>query len=378
MSNNKKVRSRVGDMSKDLDDNDLVVHTSGSLQERRRVLKCLENFDNACITAPRWRATDFHFASSLANLNAIDFNYQSFLSSLKAEQMGRIVLSRKSTDSTQSAMMDFLSSGGDLPLGSCYISEFQTSGRGRGRNNWNSPPGCLSFSLYWRIPRNCGSKLIFVQYLAALSVIEGIKKSKNCGAVRHDVRIKWPNDIYLGTQTQKGNEENVSEYVHKYLDKYFLKIGGVLCNVISGDDPHYFNAVIGFGLNVKNETPTTCLQSKISNLTKEYICREDIFANILNSFEPMLAEFCHSRDAELARLMDEYLSCWMHQDAEVEAHIFGSEPEESVCPLKTKVVIKGISKAGFLLAQNSVGEFYELHPDRNSFDMMRGLISKKV
>jgi biotin---protein ligase len=69
-------------------------------------------------------------------------------------------------------------------------------GRGRGSNIWLSPAGCLQFSLLLRLPlvKVPASRLVFVQYLFALAVVEA------CHNILGDngkaVRLKWPNDLY--------------------------------------------------------------------------------------------------------------------------------------------------------------------------------------
>ncbi len=42
------------------------------------------------------------------------------------------------------------------------------------------------------------------------------------------------------------------------------------------------------------------------------------------------------------------------------------------------LVIRGLSDAGFLLAEDAAGARYELTPDGNSLDMMQGLIRRKL
>ncbi|KAL4558578.1 hypothetical protein LXL04_036779 [Taraxacum kok-saghyz] len=56
-----------------------------------------------------------------------------------------------------------------------------------------------------------------------------------------DVRIKWPNDLYLNG----------------------LKVGGILC--ASTYQSKIFNISVGVGLNVDNDKPTTSLNSELKN-----------------------------------------------------------------------------------------------------------------
>lgn len=54
-----------------------------------------------------------------------------------------------------------------------------------------------------------------------------------------DIRIKWPNDIYANG----------------------MKLGGILCQSVYRDAT--FHLIIGAGINVFNDEPTTCLASLI-------------------------------------------------------------------------------------------------------------------
>lgn len=42
------------------------------------------------------------------------------------------------------------------------------------------------------------------------------------------------------------------------------------------------------------------------------------------------------------------------------------------------MTVRGLSKSGYLRAQDDAGEEFELHPDGNSLDMMKGMISRKT
>ena len=102
-----------------------------------------------------------------------------------------------------------------LPIPLVSVATHQLAGRGRGSNIWLSPPGCLQFSLLLRLPISSfpASKLVFVQYLFGLAVVEACRSPSVLGAFGDRVRLKWPNDIYAIT-AQAGAK----------------KIGGILVN----------------------------------------------------------------------------------------------------------------------------------------------------
>jgi biotin---protein ligase len=120
----------------------------------------------------------------------------------------------------------FLSS---LPSGLVCLASHQIAGRGRGGNSWVSPAGCLQFSLILRLSSSNAPKIVFLQYLFGLAVVEAIRGVKGYEEV--GVRLKWPNDIY-------GEVVGEGEGMERY-----RKIGGILVNSsYAGDD---FTLVVG-------------------------------------------------------------------------------------------------------------------------------------
>ena len=83
-----------------------------------------------------------------------------------------------------------------LPTGSTATATVQVAGRGRGSNVWVSPAGSLMFSTVLRHPveKIQSAPVIFIQYLAAMAVVRGIK-SYEAGYENLPVKLKWPNDI---------------------------------------------------------------------------------------------------------------------------------------------------------------------------------------
>ena len=83
-----------------------------------------------------------------------------------------------------------------LPSGLTATATVQVAGRGRGNNVWVSPAGSLIFSTVIRHPASLLSHapVVFLQYLAALAIVEGIKTYDN-GYQNIPVKLKWPNDI---------------------------------------------------------------------------------------------------------------------------------------------------------------------------------------
>ena len=83
-----------------------------------------------------------------------------------------------------------------LPTGFTATATTQLAGRGRGSNVWVSPAGSLMFSIVVRHPASLTTiaPVIFLQYLAAIAIVEGIK-TYDVGYQDLQVKLKWPNDI---------------------------------------------------------------------------------------------------------------------------------------------------------------------------------------
>jgi BirA family transcriptional regulator, biotin operon repressor / biotin---[acetyl-CoA-carboxylase] ligase len=110
----------------------------------------------------------------------------------------------------------------EIEEGTLVIANEQTQGRGQRDNRWESKKGAnltFSFVLY---PKNLhASDQFILSKLVSLALCDFLK------LFLHDVRIKWPNDIYIKKK----------------------KIAGVLIeNVISGS--HISSSVIGIGMNI--------------------------------------------------------------------------------------------------------------------------------
>jgi biotin--protein ligase len=104
-----------------------------------------------------------------------------------------------------------------LPTPIVSLASHQLAGRGRGSNVWLSPSGSLSFSTLLRVSLSLlpASKLVFVQYLFALAVVEACRDANILGERGNCTRLKWPNDLYA--VVGPGMEDR-------------KKIGGILVN----------------------------------------------------------------------------------------------------------------------------------------------------
>ncbi|KAH7654433.1 Biotin--[methylcrotonoyl-CoA-carboxylase] ligase protein [Dioscorea alata] len=173
-----------------------------------------------------------------------------------------------------------------IPLGTVCVTDLQFKGRGRSKNVWESPPGCVMFS--FTLEMEDGRKLPLLQYVVSLAITEAIKDvCRMQGLPELDVRIKWPNDLYLNG----------------------LKVGGILCT--STYRSKKFHVCAGVGLNLDNEKPTTCLNAALKEMIPDsgQIKREDLVAAFFNKFENLFEVFLGQGFQALEEL---YYQTWLH------------------------------------------------------------------
>ncbi|KAL0252358.1 biotin-[acetyl-CoA-carboxylase] ligase [Cryptococcus tetragattii IND107] len=328
--------------------------------------------------------------------------------------LGDLVLYGETVTSTQT-MLDnnpLLLANLSTPL--VFLASFQLSGRGRGSNMWLSPPGCLQFSLLLDLPASLSSKMVFIQYIMALAVCEAVDEDGRLG-----VRIKWPNDIYAEVEGVGGTEIGSGK-------KGKVKLGGILVNTsyVGGK----WRIVVGCGINVLNALPTSSisqlhslLAAKLSSTSSNKPLppaptMEGTFARIMSSFDAKWEQFIEEKGFK--GFMDEYHGRWLHSGQDVlltttEPHTrvrilsitpdhgllrcipISDKPKTStgLTPLYNRDVDAGEddrgswsspspssaprSTAAGAQAQNQ-SPFVDLQPDGNSFDLMSGLIKRKV
>lgn len=148
------------------------------------------------------------------------------------------------------------------------------------------------------------------------------------------------------------------------------KIGGLIINSILNQSTSIINA--GCALNVSNSAPTTCINDLIRtfNTTNKKnvpeLTYEKSFAIIFNEIERILNEVQKGNFGNLYTLYYQY---WLHSNQEIKIlNKNGSERSAK---------ITGIDDYGFLNVQLKDGSIETVHPDGNSFDMLKGLILPK-
>jgi BirA family biotin operon repressor/biotin-[acetyl-CoA-carboxylase] ligase len=130
-------------------------------------------------------------------------------------------------DSTNSYLRAYLGNGEGFNHRTIVIAEKQTAGKGMGSNTWYSEAGKnLNLSVLLKPESLSPEKQFVLNKAMALAVFDFIEAS----LPDRKVRIKWPNDIYVG-------------------DK---KVAGILIsNTIKGDKLE--DVIVGIGINVNQK-----------------------------------------------------------------------------------------------------------------------------
>lgn len=150
--------------------------------------------------------------------------------------------------------------------GCLFVAEQQNGGKGRLGRIWTSPPKTgLWFTLLLR-PDAAPAQVANLTLLAGLAVCRAIHTCTGC-----DTKIKWPNDIVIGSK----------------------KVCGILTEMTAEIDKVHF-AVLGIGINVNNESFPEELSVKATSLqieSGEPVSRVALLQNILKELEVLYTEY---------------------------------------------------------------------------------------
>jgi BirA family biotin operon repressor/biotin-[acetyl-CoA-carboxylase] ligase len=201
------------------------------------------------------------------------FDRPAFERLLATRRLGRTLIARSETPSTNDLAWDALAAG--TPDGTVVVTDAQPRGRGREGRAWQLAPGkglALSLVLHQGCDRRQAGTLPLLAGLALAQAIE---------ALGVEATLKWPNDLLV-----RGR-----------------KLSGILCESRrhpSGTDA----AVVGIGVNVtqqRDDFPAG-LRGFATSLALEgcRTTREAVAAGFLNALEPLWGELQEgSRDAVL-------------------------------------------------------------------------------
>ncbi|XP_025160609.1 biotin--protein ligase isoform X2 [Harpegnathos saltator] len=274
-----------------------------------------------------------------------NFSTTKYFERLDTKKLGRLVIYADVLTSSMHVTDCTL-----LEHGLAVIPRQQTKGEGRSQNIWLSPIGCAMFTLqmHFNVNSVIGSHISILQHYIAVAMVHTIRSKP--GYENIDLRLKWPNDIYVGNST---------------------KIGGLLIKTkIDGT-----NCIcdIGTGINLFNSKPTLCINNIIEDYNQKHgtnlqtISYEEFIAEIFNCIEYLIDKTIYPEDTKF--FYELYYKYWLHENSNVTVVKRNGESEN--------VTIKGIDDFGYLLVEDDKGNKFFLHPDGNTFDLLKGLIIPK-
>lgn len=193
---------------------------------------------------------------------------------------GKFLLQLQEIDSTNNYAHNWIANNEPID-GTVIIADHQTAGRGQFGNIWKTSAGQnLTFSIVYLPKFLLATDAFYLNMCISLGIINGLTQS----FPTLDIKIKWPNDIYIGDR----------------------KVAGILIeNSISGN--YLKNSIIGIGLNVLQ----TEFDPKIPNPTslllenKSTIELQDILNIILVKIEQ---EYLVLRSGNFSAILAKYNS----------------------------------------------------------------------
>ncbi len=191
------------------------------------------------------------------------FDRAHFASRLATRRLGRTLLVRESTGSTNDDAWDAWGAG--LGDGVTVIAEAQTGGRGRDGRTWTHAPG-KGLAMSAALHLGCD-----VRQAGLLPLAAGLAVARACERFGVPVRLKWPNDVLASGR----------------------KLAGVLCEMRR--DPRGGDVVVvGIGLDVRQapeDFPPGLRETATSLWCEGADVRvEDAAAAVLSALEPLWDE----------------------------------------------------------------------------------------
>ena len=244
-------------------------------------------------------------------------------SRLKARRFGRKIHCASVTESTNDDAIRRAKEGGEE--GEVFIAERQTAGRGRLGRAWESPPGKnLYLSILLRPPLRPVEALPMTLVVAA-SLHEAILPFLPA-ARRSDLKIKWPNDLYLG-------------------DK---KLAGILTEMES--DPnrvHWVVCGIGVDLNAEAEDfspEVRKIATSVRLATGGAVDRASVAAEVIDAMEREYERFLKEGSRPAIRFCEEY------------SYLKGKKVRAEGPEGKITGAVAGLDPQGFLLVRGEAGQ----------------------
>lgn len=222
------------------------------------------------------------------------------------------IICKKSVTSTNDYMLEQINAGFISLEGTVITALEQTHGKGLDKNVWESEPGKnLTFSVLLKSVFLKAEQQFYLNKAISLAVFDFVKRI----VTEEPVKIKWPNDIYIGDR----------------------KVAGILFNnTISGS--RFLYSVVGIGININQEKFSGTAANPVSLIhwTGKTLDRDKCLEEILRCLEARYRELSRGN---LFQINSDYISSLYRLN---EIHFFRYKNE--IVPAK----ITGLSDFGHL------------------------------
>lgn len=149
---------------------------------------------------------------------------------------------------------------GNISDKTAIMTDFQSLGRGQGKNTWQSDAGKNLLISFYRKTSLKADKHFMLTIIASLALVETLK------SIKVNAEIKWPNDIYVGDR----------------------KIAGILIeNSLMRDLIN--DTIVGIGLNINQHVFPDTIPNPVS--IAQIIKRETDVQNIRDTFTDTFDKF---------------------------------------------------------------------------------------
>lgn len=311
-----------------------------------KFVRCLKEVTTPATSTTLPVITHNNSDEELEHFNPKYFQADKYWANLGSTVLGTIVLYVDVVPTTMT-LLNQMAISVPKSVGLIAIAGRQTSGKGRGGNQWLSPIGCAMFTLHLRLDRysKLGQNPSYIQHIIVVAVVQSVRTLP--GYEDFDLTVKWPNDLYYGKST---------------------KLGGVL--VSSSITTSTIDAMVGCGFNVSNSKPTLCIndliqQHNIDHGTElEQLDKDQLIARTVTIIEELVNRFNDEGHEDFQKL---YYKYWIHSGAKVKL-----ESENNI-----EVEVVSLDENGYLQVRTDDGRLISVHPDGNRFDFMKNLIALK-
>jgi BirA family biotin operon repressor/biotin-[acetyl-CoA-carboxylase] ligase len=166
--------------------------------------------------------------------------------------------------------------------GFTVITGHQTAGRGQRGNQWETAANeNLTLSVVWQPTFLDATAQFLLSQVVALAALDWARRWLGTSG-ENSLRVKWPNDLYVGNQ----------------------KLGGILIeNALSGSKIQ--SSVVGIGLNVNQRAFSVPTATSLSLLTGRQYDLAEVAARLLECLE---VRYLQLRAGQVAQLRQAYLA----------------------------------------------------------------------